>query len=487
MTQDATSFDPSAVCLTHCYTYCPTALTSLVNHKPHKHKLRDLIDDDSSQNHDLARQICEYLLSCEQHKDKCAKYVHSLYAKLVEKVGHTITDWKLAEKHYLKAIELNPNDSSLYNNYAVLLDDKLNNTDKAIIYYKKSLDLSPQSIIVNRNLAHTLTTERKYEESMQYWQNSNMNSIDEEGTFYLLRYCDALFNVSKFKECSSMLKKCMSFGKTLNKRRKRMKSYCKFLIADDHRSVDLGRLAIDIIAGNQEKCFELWYNNQNYCTNIRINTLVTLMQIGNVPIESLLKFIQTKINDHITNIDCHDIGVSIDTEFEKLTKKRNEVNKLMDKYWIPLFLRLNDLSEINIDSDQQVESPQLQLVEDDLQLQDNSNDHESSVKFLSANQEMLMKKNKELERIMQIKDKSQLLDEYRNTIKLLNEQKHSLENEFPAKIKEISFKRQELDVCIFQNTLYNSVGLSLGVVFLNRKNTMTSQTCCKTSPQWYNR
>lgn len=36
-------------------------------------------------------------------------------------------------------------------------------------------------------------------------------------------------------------------------------------------------------------------------------------------------------------------------EFEKLTKKRNKVIESMDKYWVPLFLRLNDLSEMKID------------------------------------------------------------------------------------------------------------------------------------------
>ena len=90
MTQDATSFDPSAICLTHCYTDCLTELTCARDDKPHKYKLRDLTEGDNSQNHEVARQICEYLLSCEEHKEKCAKYVHELYAELLRKVGCTI-------------------------------------------------------------------------------------------------------------------------------------------------------------------------------------------------------------------------------------------------------------------------------------------------------------------------------------------------------------------------------------------------------------
>ena len=440
MTQNATSFDPCAVCLTHCYTDC--FMTHQIGHKPHKYKLRDLIEDKNSDNHKLAGQICKYLLSCEQHKDRCAKYVHSLYAKLLGKVGSTIKDWKLAEEHYLKAMELNPNDFDLPNCYAVLLHGRLDNENKAIRYFKKSLALDANNTTVNRNLAYTLVQVRKYDESMLYWQNADMGSILAEDVLYLEKYCDALFNVGKFKECTSMLTKYMAFGQTLNKRQKKMKEYCEFLIADDdHQSLDLGRLAINMIKGKRNKCFELWYNNESYCKNIKVNTLVTLMQIGDVPIESLLKFIQTKVNNHIKHLDSGhgDVAVSIDKEFAKLTKKRKEVNKLMEKYLIPLFLRLNDLRELKIDKEVEFESTQ---VEDDLQQQ-----NESCIKVLCANQEMLMTKNEELERIMGIEDQSQLLHEYRNTIRLLHEQKTSLENDFPVKIKEISVKRQEFDVC----------------------------------------
>lgn len=79
---DGTSFDPSSICLQHCYTYCwdDADIDDNQNHdhKPHKYKLYDLIADEEQKDHDLARKICEHLLSDEDHRGKCEEYVHSL-------------------------------------------------------------------------------------------------------------------------------------------------------------------------------------------------------------------------------------------------------------------------------------------------------------------------------------------------------------------------------------------------------------------------
>ena len=148
-----TRFDPNTVCLKYCYGCCSkyrmSAATVLYCAKSHKYRLSDLINEGK---HELARQICDYLLSSKEYKDECKRYVHLLYAELLQESGKSNKDKQLAEKHYLKSIQLNPSDSDLINHYALFLDAKIGNSNKAIIYFKKALDLDPYDTTINRNL-----------------------------------------------------------------------------------------------------------------------------------------------------------------------------------------------------------------------------------------------------------------------------------------------------------------------------------------------
>ena len=115
-------FDPSTCCLKYCYDDCGSTSNE---HKPHIYKLSDVVWDayDDKEKYELARQICEYLLSSEEHKDACAKTVHSLYGELLKECGKTMDDWRLSQKHFLKAIELDPHNARMLNMYAVLHDE----------------------------------------------------------------------------------------------------------------------------------------------------------------------------------------------------------------------------------------------------------------------------------------------------------------------------------------------------------------------------
>lgn len=82
-----------------------------------------------------------------------------------------MADWQLSAKHYLKAIQLDPDNPTLLNNYAVLLYDKLHDFDTSIIYYKKSVQIDDDATVYC-NLCQALVEVQKYDESIQYWHKS---------------------------------------------------------------------------------------------------------------------------------------------------------------------------------------------------------------------------------------------------------------------------------------------------------------------------
>jgi tetratricopeptide (TPR) repeat protein len=47
------------------------------------------------------------------------------------------------EKEYQKCLRIDPRDPYVHYNLAILYDDKLNRNDKAIVHYRKYLDLHP--------------------------------------------------------------------------------------------------------------------------------------------------------------------------------------------------------------------------------------------------------------------------------------------------------------------------------------------------------
>ncbi|MDP6526511.1 MAG: tetratricopeptide repeat protein [Kiritimatiellia bacterium] len=58
-------------------------------------------------------------------------------------------EFKLAEREYLKALELDPADADVHYNLAVLYDDELNNKSKAISHYTAYVELRPAANDIN--------------------------------------------------------------------------------------------------------------------------------------------------------------------------------------------------------------------------------------------------------------------------------------------------------------------------------------------------
>jgi len=89
---------------------------------------------------------------------------HNNYANLLANTGKL----KQAKKHYLKALKLNPDSSEAHNNYAVLLANtgKLKQAKK---HYLKALKLNPDSPLAHNNYAVLLANTGRLDEAEEHY------------------------------------------------------------------------------------------------------------------------------------------------------------------------------------------------------------------------------------------------------------------------------------------------------------------------------
>ena len=100
-------------------------------------------------------------------------------------------EFNKAQIHYKKSIELNPNSSLTYTNYANLLKT-IGKIEEAINNYKKSLEINPNNYKTLNNLAITLKDEGKSHEAREMLEKAI--KIDSEN--YLAHF--NIGNVWKF-------------------------------------------------------------------------------------------------------------------------------------------------------------------------------------------------------------------------------------------------------------------------------------------------
>jgi tetratricopeptide (TPR) repeat protein len=99
----------------------------------------------------------------------------------------------IREKYYKKALELEPDNANINNNYALFLKDIHKNDDQAEKHYKKALELKPDNAEINSNYAQFLFI--KGEESQaQVYLDKAFNFADNQDLlvelwFYRLAHC----------------------------------------------------------------------------------------------------------------------------------------------------------------------------------------------------------------------------------------------------------------------------------------------------------
>jgi len=77
-------------------------------------------------------------------------------------------DWTGAEQEFRKALDLNPNQSVVHDEYATLLE-AVGRTDEAIVETNKARELDPLSLIVMRNNGRAYYFARQYDRAIQIW------------------------------------------------------------------------------------------------------------------------------------------------------------------------------------------------------------------------------------------------------------------------------------------------------------------------------
>ena len=74
----------------------------------------------------------------------------NIYGELLYQSASSQQDYLLCQKFYQKSIKIDHNYGFSHANYAVLLDTKLNDMDKAEIEYRIALNLNPNNAVCNR-------------------------------------------------------------------------------------------------------------------------------------------------------------------------------------------------------------------------------------------------------------------------------------------------------------------------------------------------
>ena len=114
------------------------------------------------------------------------KTIEGFSAAKWSEIGHQAIDanrWNEALNAYNKAIELNPNDASAYNNRGLAYDN-LDKNDLAITDYKKAIELNPKYGDAFNNLGKTYGRRGDYKRAILYYDRAiELNPKDADAYY----------------------------------------------------------------------------------------------------------------------------------------------------------------------------------------------------------------------------------------------------------------------------------------------------------------
>ncbi|HYF32062.1 MAG TPA: tetratricopeptide repeat protein [Chitinophagaceae bacterium] len=113
-------------------------------------------------------------------------------------------DFDAADKYFLKALELAPNDAVVNGNYASFLGRNNRNDDKAALYFIKSLEIFPDDPTFNNNYGHLLDVrKRQYDEAEKYYRKSH--DQDPTDTVVMSNLGGLLYKQKQFEEADKLI------------------------------------------------------------------------------------------------------------------------------------------------------------------------------------------------------------------------------------------------------------------------------------------
>ena len=148
-------------------------------------------EDDIDKKEQIFLEGIKDLPKAHQLLGNYASFLHTIkkdyngnYAIFLEDIKK---DYDKAEEYYKKALELDPNSANNNGNYAIFLHTIKKDYDKAEEYYKKALELDPNDADYNGNYASFLHTIKKdYDKAEEYYKKAlelDPNDADYNGNY----------------------------------------------------------------------------------------------------------------------------------------------------------------------------------------------------------------------------------------------------------------------------------------------------------------
>ncbi len=114
---------------------------------------------------------------------------------LLGETYHTMEEYEKSDKSYDKAIQLNPNNPTLLNNFSYYLSLRGDKLDQAAEMSAKSIELSPNNSSFFDTYGWILFKQKKYSEAKS-WLEKSLNNNGKENATILEHYGDTLFKLN---------------------------------------------------------------------------------------------------------------------------------------------------------------------------------------------------------------------------------------------------------------------------------------------------
>ena len=122
----------------------------------------------------MSKILCQYLIYLNEYNNNAQLFFY--YANILDETGKTRNDYLESEKYFLKSLNIDNKLDHTHNCYAILLKNKLFNYNKAMFHYKKAIEINPNNSIYYYNFANILknigNTMNDYLESELYYLQS---------------------------------------------------------------------------------------------------------------------------------------------------------------------------------------------------------------------------------------------------------------------------------------------------------------------------
>ena len=204
-----------------CLDYCIAKnykYGCLNTHCPYTHSINlyDLVHGTSQQqDYDQGKLLCLYLMYKKVYNDN-NPVLFNRYGWILYKTGKSQQDYLDSEKYFLKSLSIDNKYSNAHNNYAILLENKLNNYDKAEYHYNQALTMDPNDVMVHCSFAKFFMNKRhKYGLALSHIEDACKLKPNYRKARYIKAH--SLCKLNRFDESLKEFETCLGLDETHGK------------------------------------------------------------------------------------------------------------------------------------------------------------------------------------------------------------------------------------------------------------------------------